>query len=422
MRSLAPLLLSVAALAGATAADASAATFDTTIPAVTPAQATKFVDSVGVNIHTGYYDTAYNDFTGFKQKLLDLGVKYVRDGACASCTEQQRRLQSLGAAGIKANFIIGRPNGSESVNQIVDMIDQKLAPMTASVEGANEYDQAGVANWAPQLRSWQQQIYNRVKSDPTLAGVPVIGPSLVASASYTALGDLTPWLDNGNLHPYPGGAVPTQVLGLGFSAEKAVAGSKPITVTESGYHNATSTLDGHLPTSEKAAGSYVPRLFLDHFRAGAPRTYLYELVDQFADSSNTDPEKHFGLLRNDLSAKPAYTSLQSLMKLVTPSAQATSVPTKFRAAGPADMRQMFFQQDANHQVLVLWRDVTVWDRVARKDLAIPTQRATVTFGQPVKADVFGLDDATTPKQSAFLPTSLGVDLGGDAVVIRITLP
>ena len=47
---------------------------------------------------------------------------------------------------------------------------------------------------------------------------------------------------------------------------------------------------------------------IEHFRAGIPRTYAYELIDEKPDAALTDPEQHFGLLRNDFSEKPAFTA------------------------------------------------------------------------------------------------------------------
>src|SRR3954453_17338737 len=43
------------------------------LPAVTPTLASTFADSVGVNVHMGYYDTAYNNFDALRSKLLAPG-------------------------------------------------------------------------------------------------------------------------------------------------------------------------------------------------------------------------------------------------------------------------------------------------------------------------------------------------------------
>jgi hypothetical protein len=40
-----------------------------------------FVDFVGVNTHLGYSDTTYVDYEGIlKPRLLELGVRHIRDG------------------------------------------------------------------------------------------------------------------------------------------------------------------------------------------------------------------------------------------------------------------------------------------------------------------------------------------------------
>jgi hypothetical protein len=292
--------------------------------------------------------------------------------------------------------------------------------MVASVEGPNEFDLSGAVDWAPRLRAWQQELYTLVKKSPDLSGVPVIGPSLVSSASYGLLGDVSGSLDCGNLHPYAGGGLPTEKLAAGLGLAAATSGDKPVCVTEAGYHNATATTDGHLPTSETAAGAYVPRMFLDFFQAGVPRTYLYELVDEWADASNTDIERHFGLLRNDFSEKPAYRTLQRLMRLVTPATQAAPAPLRYTAAGPRDLRQLVLQQDAHHQVVVLWRDVVAWDRIARRDVAVGEEPVHVTFGQAVAhADVQALDAPTAQRHHT--PRELSVGLSAQPVVVTLTV-
>ncbi len=58
---------------------------------------------------------------------------------------------------------------------------------------------------------------------------------------------------------------------------------------------ATAASDPHAAVSERAAGRYVSRMFLDYFNAGAERSYAYELIDQGADTEKM--ELSFGLLR-----------------------------------------------------------------------------------------------------------------------------
>ena len=66
--------------------------------------------------------------------------------------------------------------------------------------------------------------------------------------SYAALGtDLGLWSDYANAHMYPGGYSPTNEVSRITSAVRGAVGTKPLVTTEAGYHNATSTTNGHLP-------------------------------------------------------------------------------------------------------------------------------------------------------------------------------
>jgi hypothetical protein len=394
------------------------------LPAVTPGSATAFADSVGVNVHLSYFDTAYNDFTTLKQKLLDSGIRRIRDSACAGCVEQQNRLLALGAAGVKADFIMRQPGSPDSMASLVGLVAGRLRSMVASVEGANEFDLSGQADWTGKLRSWQQDLYTRVKADPRLAGVPVLGPSLVWSQDYAAAGDLSQYMDCGNIHPYSGGAVPTASLAGNLASLKITSSAKPVCATEAGYTNAVATTGGHLPASEKAAAAYVPRLFLDFFSRGVRSTYLYELVDERPDPSNRDAEQHFGLLRSDYSEKPAFTTLKRLLQLVRPDQQATPAALRYTATGPSDLRQLLLQQDAHHQVLVLWRDLSVYDPSARQDLSPRNQNVTVNFGQPVSRAVIDVLDGnpSQPLHDLAAPRQLVGPIGAMPVVVRLTLP
>ena len=57
----------------------------------------------------------------------------------------------------------------------------------------------------------------------------------------------------------------------------------------------------------------MPRLLLEHFMRGEQRFYSYELIDEFVDPEQTNPEANFGLLRRDLTPKPAYTAMKTLL-------------------------------------------------------------------------------------------------------------
>ena len=64
---------------------------------------------------------------------------------------------------------------------------------------------------------------------------------------------------------------------------------------------------------EDVAGVYTPAGAARALPRGEKRVYTYELIDEFDDPGLTNPEANFGLLRRDLSPKPAYTAMKNLL-------------------------------------------------------------------------------------------------------------
>ena len=224
------------------------------LPAVPAQSAQSFGDSVGVNVHLLFGGSSYDRFDVILARLRELGVRHVRDGLCAPCQSQIARLQTLAAAGIRANLIAGDlKGGAARMNENLEAIGSRLRHAAASVEAPNEPDvEAGVSDWIAATRVYQQQLYARVKGDSRLAHLPVLGPAVVHHANWPLLGDLSSFLDRGNMHPYPGGGTPLHNLDDERRHAAPVSGSKPLVATEAGYHSDLATTSGHHPTSERA--------------------------------------------------------------------------------------------------------------------------------------------------------------------------
>jgi hypothetical protein len=328
-----------------------------------PIRATGFIDSVGVNVHMSYFSTGYDRWQKVRDKLVELGVRHVRDGACAGCTEQRQRLLALHAAGIGVDYIMGRPG--DSLGPLVNMLAGPMRSTVDAVEGPNEYDQSGAHSWAKRLRRYQRRLYRLVKRTPTLKSVPVLAPSLVREDDFRRLGNLSHFANYGNIHPYSGGEVPASTLGFNRHVEQRVARKRPVVATEAGFHNALRSPAGIRPVSEAAQAAYVPRLFLDFFRAGVTRTYLYELLDERPNRSRRNAQKHFGLLRANFSEKPAFRTLRALLSSVAPTTTAAFplLPLNYEvgASAPGDLRQVLLQTGPRTWALILWRNVSVWN-------------------------------------------------------------
>jgi hypothetical protein len=389
-----------------------------------------FGDSLGVNVRLTYIDTpAYKDLPRIEARIRELGVRYVNDSLCPTCEYQIASLQRLAAHGIRANLGVGSLSGGlGSIAPRLQVVRTRLRNSIASFASVNEPDIAGYPDWVARTRAYQAELYRQVKADPFTSRFPVLGPALVNRSSRAALGDLTPYLDRGNLHPYPGGTPPLRNLPDEQQLMSAVSGSKPLQITEVGYHNDLAFAGSHRPASEKATAIYTPRIALEAFRFGIERTYYYNLIDLFsvADALThgiPPSENSFGLLRWDLSPKPSYLALRNLLRAVDADSAPVAAPGGMRLAlegASPDVRQLLLQSADGSYALVLWRDVSVWDWTALRDLSPAADHLDVALGQPVTlAQRFDPVSSGAETQRWSDPRRIGVDLAGAPVVLRL---
>lgn len=379
------------------------------------------MNSVGVNVHMSYFDTSYGRWQEVRDKLVELGVRHVRDGACPGCTEQRRRLLALAAAGIRTDYIMGRPGG-DSVFAMVKMLAGPMRSTVDSVEGPNEYDASGDTRWVSHLRRYQCRLSRLVRHTPGLRGVPLFGPTLVSGGDFRRLGNLGRCVDFGNVHPYSGGQLPAASLQYNRHVEELVAPRRPVVATETGFHNAIRSTSGNRPVSEAAQAQYVPRLFLDFFSAGVVRTYLYELLDERPNPSRTDLERHFGLLRWNFSEKPAFRSLETLLSTVAPvtAAPFPLVPLDYGIdqGGPSDLRQLLLQTGPGTYALVLWRNVSVWNPVTLRPQHVTPALVHVGFGGG--AGAIGVRELGQRHDKPASGARVALRLGGMPKVVLVT--
>lgn len=393
---------------------------------VRPADA--FVDSIGVNVHMTYGDTAYRDRDRLVDKLAQAGIRHVRDGLSWNTDYAYDTFNEMADRGIHTTFIMGDPSERrDTLDQLLTALRTKVSRAAEAVEGPNEYSHSGDPLWSDHLRAYQERLYTAVKDDPSLNKLPVIGPSLITWQDYAQLGDLTDAEDFGNKHSYPGGDNPEGNVDNELSVAAKVSDNQPVSITESGYHNALATDSGHRPASEAAAASYIPRMYLEYFRKGVPRTFSYELVDEWADPDHKNLESNFGLLRNDYSEKPAFHSLTNLIELLADPGggdhQATPLDYSI-VGGPSDLRQLVLQKRDGTYELVLWRAVQVWDPQKRermtpdtKSLVVQVDGASAGSGE---AKLFSPVDSTAPVAKLPVAEGIPVSLAGDPIVIELS--
>ncbi|PSB33810.1 hypothetical protein [Chlorogloea sp. CCALA 695] len=419
---------------------------------VTAKRADSFTDSVCVNTHFGYGDTPYgSQYNTVKQKLVELGVGHIRDGGTQSYVID--RFKDLAAAGIKTTYIMSptagvAPDSSYWVNgtyyQINDLIKNKIGTnVVDAVEIANEIDfnygqyywhkgdtaklnnnSASPLYWVSYIRSLTKDTWNALKSDPATAGITVIAPSLGRTYNYgnkSPLGDLSSVVDWGNVHSYPFGGNPFNnpfayntlakyyydgnfpSVNIDenpyiFDVYGGPFGSKPIAATETGYYT-TSTARG---VSETVHGKYMPRLFLEYFRKGIVRTCSYEFLNEWNQPSNS--EANFGLLRNDLTPKPAYTALKNLLgSLKDPATNAkTFTPTALDYTLTVTPPTGYNRTQYVHSTLLQKATGTfylvLWHEISNNDITVTPARTITPPAMPTKVTL------TTPIRSATLST------------------
>lgn len=402
--------------------------------AVVPADARGFVDTIGVNTHLWYTDTQYNNYAMVKQRLRELGVRHVRDGFDPSGRQFfADRVNDLGAVGIKSTLIacdLDPAGGWRNLDRNVSDAKNKVRNSLDAVEGVNEPpstrfdDTRGCQYWL-----------NRLSKDGTYGSPltqPIFGPSATGT-SFRNLGSLSDRADGGNIHPYPGNEKPSGPGYFPFSTQMREVRQYnfegrgvPVVATETGYHNAVNHTGGHRPVSERAAGIYMPRLFLEYARAGVARTFSYELVDLFADSSLTDEQDAFGLFRNDWSYKPAATALKNTIGLVdspSPSQRATLGYTLTNTADPdgsgsrGPVKDYLVQKADGSWWLALWQDSSVWNG---GDISNPNATVRVTLDRAVNVTGFRPTSGTGSVGGFNNTKSFNVGVGDDVILLKMT--
>ena len=345
-------------------------------------RADDFVDSVGVNTHLYYDDSVYykryNDL--IKPKLLALGVRHIRDGCVYNLNgymERLRELKELG--GIRATLVCD-PRDIK-VDGAVDLVKEIGTDVVEAVQATNEYNLSGNGNWANDLRNYQKQLWQAIKGDGATSGVKVYGPSLVEAGAYSTLGDMSDYQDYGAMNNYMSGRNPGNggwgsdgygSLDWNVRSVKKASVSDPVLTTETGYHQVTDTSNGHRGVPEDIAAKYTPRLVLEQFNYGIPRTYIYELINTYYDPNSL--YMNFGLLRNDGSEKPAYTALKNLLNLLKdPGSSFTPGSLDYVMSGNTeDVHHTLLQKQDGKFYLILWLEKSGYNVDSKKWIDVPS--------------------------------------------------
>ncbi len=405
--------------------------------------ADSFVDSIGANTHFGFGDTNWGSDrdTLIVPGLAKLGIRHLRDALDLSDTSvypifadvYDTVMTSTGTT-ISFDLVMPYPSQYGSCNaasvDVSNVIGNMPVANIDSFEGINEWNlftsSSGLSCghvWQTDLQQSQPALYANTKSNAQLASIKVLGPALgflsfsQLQSDAESVGDLSASMDYGADHSYPGGEMPSTNISGYRQSVTALDGTKPFTVTESGYYTMP---DGSQGISETAEGKYMSRFFLEYFNAGSLRTYVYDLIDD-SDGAGTS-EGNFGLMRGDGSFKPGATATQNeIIVLADPGAPFTPGQLDYSLNGaPAQVHHTLLQKRNGRMYLVLWQEVASYDDANQVDLTVAPVAVNVTLGQSFSAvNQYDVVSSATPFATAANVQSVTVQVADQAIVVEI---
>ena len=385
-----------------------------------------FVDSIGINTHYG--NSIYVGGNAYANpvidtKLGDLGIRHLRDHSWND--EALAKIDSLNTTyGIKANLILGETTRSPA--DLVNLL--KAHPGYEGIEGLNEPDfntrSYGGFTDNPSThdfsatKAFQNDMYAAVKADPQTASRTIVSPAMGNSANSVYL--LGSSFDVEAMHSYPTAHSPTFNLDTKISQTHQMSASgspHPIMSTETGYYNRPA--DGG-QVSENAMMKYTPLLYAEYFNRGIARTYGYELADQGPDA--TQREQNFGLVRYDMTVKPAYTAMKNLIDLVEePGASSPPGTLNYTMSAASTVHHTLLAKTDGTMYLLLWNEVASWSLANAQDINNADQLVTLTLSDAfAEARTYLPGVSASPTATYLNPTTLNLSVPDQVLVLELS--
>jgi len=342
-----------------------------TLPTEQAATAQSFVNSAGVVTHLTYTDSAYyNNWPTIFNQLEALHIKHIRDGFgwWPQGSPFYSMHQTLLNAGIKTDYVIQwdttitAPALESFASQVGDMEALEAPNECDVVPNCGGGGLTGIANAIPLLLPLQ--------AAGRALHVPTMGPSYVYPSSYPLTGNISGFINTNSMHLYFGGRNPGSPGWGDLDAEGNSYGSLSFwydqsqidapgivpTITETGNMSFPTTSTPYTVT-ESVETAYIQRMLLLAYKHGYERTYFYELIDDPSSPAG------YGLLRPDLSEKPAFIGLSNLLNLLSDNGSSFT-PASLQyviSGGDSNLNHLLLQKSDGSYWLVLWLEEPSWD-------------------------------------------------------------
>ena len=399
---------------------------------IKPHRAYDFTNSIGVNTHLAFDNTNYWqkwDEIAFP-RLKEIGIKHIRDGSIYIPKAEERFIDA-GKAGFKLLLIAT----SESSESLIPKLDA-LLPYLSGIEAYNEADNFWDPNpevWVPFARENQKALYNLLKSNQKYCQLPIVGLSLATLDNGKFLGDISEWLDYGNVHPYPTGFHPKNNWGHSMSwgkmSDKAeiMFNDKPLIATETGYHNYHQLGEGFAGVPEHVSAIYIPHLYFEYFNNGVARTYIYELLDALYNERGDEKECHFGLVRADGTAKPAFYALKNLISLLEDdNSNFETLPFGYEISLPTDtnndVKHTLMQKSDGTWWIAIYRTTEIYHAASHTDIPLIPIRVTLDLNYIVRnINIYTPNKSKEQEMNFTKVNSCSFNLGAELILVEVTM-
>jgi hypothetical protein len=381
-------------------------------PHAVPVQS--FLDSLAVNTHMDQYES---NAAEVYDKLNYLGVRTIRDHY-----SEDGRLRGnyvyLAERGIYFDMLHYSSDFGVLVRDAAVMAGMPNGALVA-VEGPNEINnfaftcdgstwQGGFPNNnGAAAQCFMENYYSRIKADPRLANISVYnltgGTSVVDPDKYGLL-TLAGLADLGNIHVYPAiQEQPRSALLRALGGEYLDVPPSKAVITESGYQTAE--------VGEQAQARYYLNLYLDAFKAGFRKTYIYELTDNTAET--------FGFFDTANKPKLSATALRNLTTVLADTGSPREGSLNYSITGmPGEAYSIAMQRSSGAFNLIVWDERPIWDKASITPPAAPVNvRLGNTFS---KVSVYEPLRGSAPVQQQSGISSIDLKLSGEPIVLELT--
>ena len=404
-----------------------------------PAPADALVDSFGVVIHLQFRDSVYAAHGQVEYWLSLLGARHVRNRLSPQ-PEVLDAFARLGAAGVKVQAVCGAFGDDQPMDLLMQHVRDHFPDPTSvfsAFEGINEPNNSA-APWVAETRAKVRELHT-ARADNGLVDIPIVAPALARISSGGTqgadtwaqagnLGDLSPYVDYGNMHVYPQGLQPSVDIDLYAGSARRVCGNKPVMCTEGGYFTAPAYVGPSKPVPAAVAAAYTPQMILEHWNARTARFFRYELFDDpgFGDA---DREANWGMVQwaelggVDLPLpKLDFLAVRRMLAaFADPGPAFTPGPVSMTLTGTPDLRSAVFAKRDGTHLVCLWLDRPIYDPETRGIVHAPADEvatAELSFGtaRDITVESF-VDPGRSEKYSASTSLSVGLPAGVTIVTL-----